>query len=180
MSRIGMMPIEIPDGAKVAVEGRFFRAEGPKGKVSEPIAAGIEVAIEDGQVKVTRPDDSNRARAMHGLTRALLANAVKGVSEGFMKELELVGVGYRAEVSGKTVNFRLGYSHPVEYPIPEGISVEVDRSNVISIRGASRQQVGQVAAEIRKLRKPDAYKGKGFRYKGEQLRLKVGKAGVTA
>lgn len=179
MSRIGKMPIQIPDGAKVVVEGAVFRAEGPKGKVSGPIARGIEVAIEDGLVRVTRLRESNDLRAKHGLTRALLANAVKGVTEGFLKELELVGVGYRAEVSGKSINFRLGYSHPVEYTIPEGISIEIDRDNIISIRGADRQQVGQVTAEIRRLRKPDAYKGKGFRYKGEQLRLKVGKAGVT-
>ncbi len=179
MSRIGKMPIDIPDGAKVALEGGVFRAEGPKGKVTQAIAEGIQVVIEDGQVKVSRPDDTGPSRAKHGLVRALLQNAVTGVSEGFKKELELVGVGYRAEVAGKVINFRLGYSHPVVFDIPEGISVEIDRNNIISIFGADRQQVGQVTAEIRALRKPDAYKGKGLRYKGERLRLKVGKAGVN-
>lgn len=179
MSRIGKMPIDIPAGAKVSLEGGVFSAEGPKGKVTQAIVEGIEVVIGDGQVKVSRPDDTGPSRAKHGLVRALLQNAVTGVSEGFKKELELVGVGYRAEVSGTAIQFRLGYSHPVVFDIPEGISVEIERNSLISIFGADRQQVGQVAAEIRALRKPDAYKGKGLRYKGERLRLKVGKAGVN-
>ena len=179
MSRVGKMPIEVPDGAKVALEGRRFTAEGPKGKVTEAIVDGIDVSIEDGWIKVTRPDDSGPSRSKHGLVRSLLANAVKGVSEGFTKELELVGVGYRVEAQGKDLVFRLGYSHPVVYKVPEEISVDLDRRNIIIISGANRQQVGQVAAEIRSLRKPDAYKGKALRYKGERLRLKVGKSGVN-
>lgn len=179
MSRVGKMPIEVPAGIKVALDGDVFTAEGPKGKVSELIVAGISVVIDEGQVRVSRSDDSGPARSKHGLVRALLANAVKGVHEGFKKELELIGVGYRAELQGKQINFRLGYSHPVNYPIPDGITVEIDRNNIISVFGADRQQVGQTAAEIRGLRKPDAYKGKGLRYRGEQIRLKVGKAGVN-
>lgn len=179
MSRTGHIPIPVPDAAKVSLEGRVFCAEGPKGKVRERIADGIEVSIEGGSVKVSRPDDTGPSKAKHGLVRALLRNAVEGVCEGFTKELELVGVGYRGEVKGKEIHFRLGYSHDVVYRIPEEISVEMNRNNEIKISGANRQQVGQVAAEVRALRKPDAYKGKGFRYKGEQLRLKVGKAGVT-
>ena len=180
MSRTGHIPIPIPDAAKVSMEAGVFSAEGPKGKVSERVAKGIAVAIDDGAVTVSRPDDTGPSKAKHGLMRALLVNALKGVTDGFTKELELVGVGYRGEVKGKELHFRLGYSHDVVYPVPEGISVEIDsRNNEIKISGASRQQVGQVTAEIRALRKPDAYKGKGFRYKGEQLRLKVGKAGVT-
>ena len=178
MSRTGHIPIPVPDGAKVSVDGRTFQAEGPKGKVSEPIVAGIDVEIEDGQIKVSRSDDTGPSKAKHGLVRALLVNAVVGVSEGFSKELELVGVGYRGEVKGKELHFRLGYSHDVVYAIPEGITVEIERNSEVRISGADRQQVGQVTAEIRALRSPDAYKGKGFRYKGEQLRLKVGKAGV--
>ena len=179
MSRTGHIPIPVPEAAKVSLEGRVFYAEGPKGKVSERIADGIEGSIDGDEVKVSRPDDTGPSKAKHGLVRALLRNAVEGVCEGFTKELELVGVGYRGEVRGKEIHFRLGYSHDVVYPIPEEISVEIDRNNAIKITGANRQQVGQVAAEVRALRKPDAYKGKGFRYKGEQLRLKVGKAGVT-
>ena len=179
MSRTGHIPILVPDAAKVSLEGRVFCAEGPKGTVRERIADGIEVEIGDGAVTVSRPDDTGPSKAKHGLVRALLRNAVQGVCEGFTKELELVGVGYRGEVKGKAIHFRLGYSHDVVYQIPEGISVEIERTNEIKISGANRQQVGQVAAEIRAFRKPDAYKGKGFRYKGEQLRLKVGKAGVT-
>ena len=179
MSRIGKMPIDIPEGTKVSLEGGVFCAEGPKGRVSQAITEGIDVVIEDGQVKVSRPDDTGPSRAKHGLVRALLQNAVTGVSEGFKKELELVGVGYRAEVTGQAIKFRLGYSHPVVFDVPEGISVEIERNSIISIFGADRQQVGQVTAEIRALRKPDAYKGKGLRYKGERLRLKVGKAGVN-
>lgn len=179
MSRNGHIPLPVPDAAKVSLEGRVFCAEGPKGTVRERIADGIEVTIADGSVTVTRPDDTGPSKAKHGLVRALLRNALEGVCEGFSKELELVGVGYRGEVKGKEIVFRLGYSHDVIYKIPEAITIEIERNIEIKISGANRQQVGQVAAEIRAFRKPDAYKGKGFRYKGEQLRLKVGKAGVT-
>jgi large subunit ribosomal protein L6 len=178
MSRIGKQPIPVPKGAKVALDGRVFRAEGPKGKVAQEIVGGIDVKIEDGTVTVHRSGDSGPARAKHGLMRALLANAVLGVTQGWSRELEIQGVGFRAESKGSEVHLALGYSHPVVYRVPAGIKVDVDRNTRIVVSGADRQQVGQVAAEIRKLRKPDVYKGKGIRYKDEQLKLKVGKAGV--
>lgn len=178
MSRIGKQPITVPKGAKVALDGRIFRAEGPKGKVSQEIVSGIDVKIEDGTVTVHRSGSSGPDKAKHGLMRALLANAVNGVVVGWSRELEIQGVGFRAESKGSEVHLALGYSHPVVYRVPEGIKVEVDRNTRIVVSGADRQQVGQVAAEIRKLRKPDVYKGKGIRYKDERLKLKVGKAGV--
>jgi large subunit ribosomal protein L6 len=178
MSRIGKLPIAVPKNVKVALDGRVFTATGPKGKVVQPITAGIDVKIDDGTVTVTRSDDSLQGRAKHGLTRALLANAVKGALDGWSRELEIQGVGFRAESKGNEVHLALGYSHPVVYRVPEGIKVEVDKNTRIVVTGADRQQVGQVAAEIRKLRQPDPYKGKGIRYKDERLKLKVGKAGV--
>ncbi len=180
MSRIGNEPIPVPSGIKVALADGVFVAEGPKGKVSQPLVPGIGVEIEDGTVKVTRKNDSGPQRSRHGLMRSLLANAVLGVSEGFEKKLEIHGVGYRAEVQGKKVNFSLGYSHPVVYAIPEGVEIEIDKNNTISVRGASKQQVGQVAAEIRALRKPEPYKGKGIKYADEIIRRKAGKAGAAA
>lgn len=180
MSRIGKQPIPVPDGVEVSFEGGVFTAEGPKGKVSQQVAAALDVEIADGEVRLARHGDSASERAIHGLMRALLANAVTGVTEGFSKELEINGVGYRAEVQGKTVRFALGYSHPIDYPVPEGITIEVDKSNRVKVSGADRQQVGQVAAEIRALRKPEPYKGKGIRYVDEVIRRKVGKAGATA
>lgn len=179
MSRIGKQPIPVPDGVKVSFDRGVFTAEGPKGKVSQQLAGRLDVEIEDGEVRVTRRGDAAGERAMHGLMRALLANAVTGVSEGFSKELEINGVGYRAEVQGKSVRFALGYSHPIDYPIPDGISIEVDKSTRVKVSGADRQQVGQVAAEIRALRKPEPYKGKGIRYADEVIRRKVGKAGAA-
>lgn len=180
MSRVGKQPISVPDGVKVTLAGGLFVAEGPKGKVSQKVVPRVDVAIEDGEIRVTRRHDAGPDRAMHGLMRALLANAVVGVSEGFSKELEINGVGYRAEIQAKEIRFALGYSHPVVYPIPEGISVEIDKSNRIVVSGANRQQVGQVAAEIRSLRKPEPYKGKGIKYADEIIRRKVGKAGTVA
>lgn len=180
MSRVGKRPIEIPDGTKVAIENGIFTAEGPKGKVSERLLEGIGVAVEDGVITVTREGDSGDLRSKHGLIRSLLANAVNGATEGFVKELQLSGVGYKAEVKGRAIHLVLGYSHPVVYELPEGIDVEIDKSNKISVRGANRQEVGQVAAEIRSLRKPDPYKGKGIKYVDEVIRRKVGKAGATA
>ena len=178
MSRIGKAPIEVPAAAKVKIEGDTFTAEGPKGKVSERIfPAECPVEIDGNTIKVTRVNDSGSARSKHGLTRALLANAVEGVVNGFSKSLEIVGVGYRGEVKGKECHFALGFSHPVVFPIPEGIQVEIDKQNKIKITGANRQVVGQVAAEIRSLRPPDPYKAKGIRYSGEHIRRKVGKAG---
>jgi large subunit ribosomal protein L6 len=172
------MPIEVPNGTKVAIHDDVFTAEGPKGKVSQPLFEGFPVEIDDGTVSVSRPGDSGPDRARHGLLRSLLNNAVQGVATGWTKQLDIIGVGYRAEVKGREVHFALGYSHPVVYPLPEGIGVEIDKSNRVTITGADRQQVGQVAAEIRKLRKPDPYKGKGIKYSDEIIRRKVGKAGA--
>jgi large subunit ribosomal protein L6 len=182
MSRIGRMPIPIPAGTKVTVADGVFTAEGPKGTVSQPLFDGYPVAIEDGQVVVKRPGDAGPERSKHGLLRALLANAVAGVSTGFVKQLDIVGVGYKAEVKGDPqgtkVQFALGYSHPVVFDVPQGIKVDLDaKANRLTVSGADRQQVGQVAAEIRSLRRPDPYKGKGIKYTKEILRRKVGKAG---
>ena len=178
MSRIGLQPIEVPKAVKVKIEGDRLTAEGPKGKVREQVFRECPVTLDNGTIKVSRVDDSGPVRAKHGLARALYANAVTGVTEGFKKELEVVGVGYRGDVKGKEVHFALGYSHPVIYPIPDGIQIEIDKKNNITIEGADRQQVGQVAAEIRSLRPPDPYKAKGIRYRGEIIRRKVGKAGA--
>jgi large subunit ribosomal protein L6 len=178
MSRIGKQAIPIPKGAKIKVEGDRFVAEGPKGCVTEPLFPECPIQIEDGEIRVSCAGNSGPARAKHGLARALLANAVHGVTTGFLKNLEIVGVGYRGEVQGREVHFALGYSHPVIFPIPEGITIEIDKANKISVAGANRQQVGQVAAEIRGLRPPDPYKAKGIRYSDEKIRRKVGKAGA--
>ncbi len=178
MSRIGRMPIAVPQGTKVEVRDGMFVAEGPRGRVEQALFAGFPVEVKEGEITVARPGDEGPERSRHGLLRALLANAVQGVSGGFTKQLDIVGVGYRAEVKGNQVQFALGYSHPVIYAIPEGIKIEIDaKANRVTVSGADRQKVGQVAAEIRGLRKPDPYKGKGIKYTGEILRRKVGKAG---
>jgi large subunit ribosomal protein L6 len=178
MSRIGRMPIPVPSGTQVEVQEGTFVAQGPKGRVEQTLFPGFPVEVKDGEVNVSRPGDTGPERSRHGLLRALLANAVQGVSGGFTKQLDIVGVGYRAEVKGNQVQFALGYSHPVMYNIPEGIKIEIDtKANRVTVTGADRQKVGQVAAEIRGLRKPDPYKGKGIKYTGEVLRRKVGKAG---
>jgi large subunit ribosomal protein L6 len=171
------MPIPVPQGTKVEFKGGVFTAEGPKGKVSQTVLEGYPVEINDNEVTVARGGDTGPERSKHGLLRALLANAVTGVSTGFTKQLDIVGVGYRAEVKGDHVQFALGYSHPVLFPIPEGIKIEIDKANRITVSGADRQSVGQVAAELRGLRPPDPYKGKGIKYTNEILRRKVGKAG---
>jgi large subunit ribosomal protein L6 len=178
MSRIGRMPLQVPKGTKVEISDAAVTIEGPKGKVRQPLLDGIEVVVDGQTVQVSRKGDAGPERSRHGLLRALLANAVRGVSEGFQKELQVVGVGYRGEVKGSELHLSLGYSHPVVFPVPAGIEVEIDKQNKITVRGADRQQVGQVAAEIRGLRPPDAYKGKGIRYMGEVLRLKEGKSGA--
>jgi large subunit ribosomal protein L6 len=178
MSRIGRTPIPVPSGTRVEVKEGRFTAEGPKGKVSQALFPGFPVEVKDGTVTVARPGDGGPDRAKHGLLRALLANAVQGASAGFSKQLDIVGVGYRAEVKGNHVQFALGYSHPVFYDIPPGIKIEVDKNNRITVSGADRQQVGQVAAEIRGLRRPDPYKGKGIKYVDEVIKRKVGKAGA--
>jgi len=171
------MPIQVPAGTKIESTEGMFTAEGPKGKVAVPVFPGYPVEVKDNTITVSRSGDSGPERAKHGLLRALLANAVHGASTGFTKELDIVGVGYRAEVKGAVVQFALGYSHPVLFDIPEGIKIEIDRTNKITVSGADRQKVGQVAAEIRGLRRPDPYKGKGIKYTKEVLRRKVGKAG---
>ena len=176
MSRVGRTPIAIPDGVTVSVSGETVSVKGPKGQLSERVPAEISVAVEGGQVQVKRPDDRAPTRALHGLTRALVANMVKGVTSQFSKELEIQGVGYRAEAKGKTLVLSVGYSHPVEMPVPEGLQVSVDRNVVVKIEGANRQQVGQFAANVRSVRPPEPYKGKGIRYVDEQVRRKVGKA----
>lgn len=179
MSRVGLQPIPVPGGTKIEVDEGRFTAEGPKGKVSQTLFEGYPVAVENGEVRVSRPGDSGPERARHGLLRSLLANAVTGVSQGFVKQLDIVGVGYRAEVKGREVHFALGYSHPVVFPIPDGIEIEHDpKANRLTVTGADRQQVGQVAADIRRLRPPEPYKGKGIKYRDELIRRKVGKAGV--
>jgi len=178
MSRVGRMPIPVPKGTKVEIADGRFVAEGPKGRVEQALFEGYPVEVkDDGTIEVQRPGDGGTERSRHGLLRALLANAVQGASAGFTKQLEIIGVGYRAEVKGPLVQFALGYSHPVIYNIPAGIAIEIDKANRVTVTGADRQKVGQVAAEIRGLRKPDPYKGKGIKYTGEVLRRKVGKAG---
>lgn len=178
MSRIGLQPITIPAGVTVTLEGDLFIAKGPRGRVTQPVFRECPVTIDNGTITVSRVDDGGPTRAKHGLSRALYANAVTGVTKGFKKQLEVVGVGYRGDVKGREIHFALGYSHPVIFPIPEGIEVEIDKKNNITIEGADRQKVGQVAAEIRRLRPPDPYKAKGIRYRGEAIRRKVGKAGA--
>jgi large subunit ribosomal protein L6 len=178
MSRIGKQPITVPSGTKVELDNGTFVAEGPKGKVVQAVFEGFPVDIDGDTITVDRPGESGPDRAKHGLLRSLLANAVQGVSTGFTKTLDIVGVGYRAEVREREIHFALGYSHPVVFSIPEGIEVAVDKANRVTVTGADRQQVGQVAAEIRRLRKPDPYKGKGIKYSDEILRRKVGKSGA--
>jgi large subunit ribosomal protein L6 len=178
MSRIGRKPIPIVKGVKVSIAGGEVAVEGPKGKLNVPLPEGITAAVESDTVLVKRGGDLQRERALHGLARSLVANAVEGVSNGFAKELEIQGIGYKAAVEGKDVVLSLGYSHPVRFPIPEGISISVEKQVRMSIKGANKQTVGQVAADIRSLRAPDVYKGKGIRYVGEIVRKKVGKTGA--
>src|SRR5437870_13770666 len=178
MSRIGRKPIPIAKGVKVSIAGGEVAVEGPKGKLHVPLPEGITAAVESDTVLVKRGGDLQRERALHGLARSLVANAVEGVSNGFAKELEIQGIGYKAAVEGKDVVLSLGYSHPVRFPIPEGISISVEKQVRMSIKGANKQTVGQVAADLRSLRAPDVYKGKGIRYVGEIVRKKVGKTGA--
>ena len=178
MSRIGRMPVAIPKGVEVRKDGDFVRVKGPKGELASRIPPGLSVAVEGGMVRISRLNDEPQQRAFHGLLRSLVANSVAGVTKGFSKELEIVGVGYKAEVRGKSVVFSLGYSHPVDFPIPEGISVQLDaKAGRLTVSGADCQKVGQTAAEIRKLRVPDPYQAKGIKYVDEHIRRKVGKAG---
>jgi large subunit ribosomal protein L6 len=179
MSRVGRKVIVVPAGVKVSVSEASLEVQGPKGKLTTPVPPGIKFALSGQELSCQRASDARQLRAFHGLARALAQNAVKGVTEGFTKDLDIVGVGYRAQVEGNKVVFALGYSHPVEYLVPEGIKVAVEKQTHIQVSGIDRQKVGQVAAEIRKLRKPDPYKQKGIRYVGEVLKKKAGKAGAT-
>ena len=177
MSRIGRTPVAIPAGVDVTISGREVTVKGPRGTLSMEVAAPIEVSQANGAITVTRPNDEGEIRALHGLSRSLIANMVTGVTEGFRKTLEIVGVGYRVQAKGQDLEFSLGYSHPVPVTAPEGITLRVESPTRFVVEGIDKQQVGEVAANIRKLRKPDPYKGKGVRYQGEQVRRKVGKAG---
>jgi large subunit ribosomal protein L6 len=177
MSRIGRMPVTVPSGVDVTISGREVTVKGPKGTLSLQVAEPIEVVQEDGVITVTRPSDEGENRALHGLSRSLIANMVTGVTDGYRKTLEIVGVGYRVQARGKDLEFALGFSHPVPVNAPEGISFRVETPTRFIVEGIDKQQVGEIAAQIRKLRKPDPYKGKGVRYQGEQIRRKVGKAG---
>ncbi len=178
MSRIGNKPVEIPAGVTVDTQDAAVVVKGPKGTLRIPLPAGIRFEKKDGNLLARRENDDQAA--LHGLARSLLASAIRGVTQGFQKHLDIVGIGYRAEVKGKTVIFTLGYSHPIEFPIPEGVSVSVEKQTHIVVSGADRQQVGQAAAEIRALRPPDPYKNKGIRFTGETLKKKVGKAAAAA
>jgi large subunit ribosomal protein L6 len=175
MSRIGKKPIPLPSGVKVQI-GEQLEVTGPKGKLTVPIPPGITVQQTDGRLEVKRASDEYAA--VHGLTRALAANAVQGVSQGFVRELDIVGIGYRADLKGRVATFTLGYSHPIEFLLPEGVDMKIDKQTHIILSGYDRQLLGQVAANIRALRKPDPYKNKGIRYTGEVLRKKVGKTGA--
>ena len=177
MSRIGRLPIDVPAGVTVSVDGQNVTVKGPKGELSLAVKSPIEVKVEDGQVLVTRPNDERDSRALHGLTRTLIANDIIGVTEGYAKSLEVVGTGYRVVAKGAGVEFALGFSHPVNVEPPAGITFEVEGNNKLHIRGISKQAVGEAAANIRKIRKPEPYKGKGVRYAGEVVRRKAGKAG---
>ena len=175
MSRVGEKPIPIPDTVKVTI-GEQLQVEGPKGKLTVPIPNGVVIQQEDGQLKVAR--DNDKLAALHGLTRALAANAVQGVSSGWVKELDIVGIGYRAAIEGRIATFHLGYSHTIEFLLPEGVDLKIDKQTHLVVSGRDRQAVGQVAANMRALRPPEPYKNKGIRYTGERLRKKVGKAGA--
>jgi len=179
MSRIGRMAIPIPSGVTVRLQEGSVVVEKGKNSLSNLLPAGITCTIEDGIVRLARSNDQRRSRALHGLTRALVANAVKGVSQGFTRELEIVGIGYRAQVAGNTLQLALGYSHPVDFTIPPGIEIQVEKQTRLMIKGADRQKVGQVAANIRALRAPEPYKGKGIKYSDEVIKKKAGKAGKT-
>jgi len=176
MSRIGKSPIAVPHGVEVKQAGSAVEVKGPKGMLLQHIPMGISLEIGAGVIHVKRKVDAKAVRSLHGLIRTLIANMVQGVTQGFEKELEIVGIGYRANVQGKNLQLNLGYSHPVLYPIPQGIELAVEKQTKITVKGIDKQKVGQVAAEIRSFKKPEPYKGKGIRYIGEQVRRKAGKA----
>ena len=186
MSRVGKKPIEVPSGVKLQMGDGKMLVQGPKGKLEAPVPSEITLEVKDGVVEAKRDSESPRARSLHGLTRTLVANAILGVSQGFSKELDVIGIGYRAQVEGKTLKMALGLSHPVDVPFPAGIEMRVEKAQrtisnyvaTIIVSGIDKARVGQMAADLRKLRPPDAYKGKGIRYAHEQIKLKVGKKGA--
>ena len=181
MSRIGRLPVEVPSGVDVKIKGSHVKIKGPKGEMEFTFSPSIDLSFKDGEINVTRPSDAREMRSLHGTTRALIQNMIIGVTDGFQKELQLVGVGYRAAMQGKNLVLNVGYSHSVEVEPPQGIDFVVgDRAQQIFISGIDKQKVGQVAADIRKIRKPEPYKGKGIRYKDERIRRKAGKAGKVA
>jgi large subunit ribosomal protein L6 len=175
MSRIGKLPIPIPQGVKIQVDGSTVRAEGPKGKLAQPVPGGLTPRVADGTIVIERASDERHVRALHGLARALVANMVHGVKDGFERKLDIVGIGYRAQMQGKNIQLALGYSHPIIFPLPDGVTAEIDKQVAITLRGADKAVLGQTAAKLRALRKPDPYKGKGIKYANEVIRRKVGK-----
>jgi len=177
MSRIGKLPVPVPSGVDVTIDGQQVVVKGPKGTLSHVVAEPITVTKEDGAIAVSRPDDERLSKSLHGLSRTLIANMVTGVTSGYSKTLEIVGTGYRVTAKGSDLEFALGFSHPVPVSAPEGITFRVETPTRFTVEGIDKQQVGEVAAKIRKLRKPDPYKGKGVRYQGENIRRKAGKAG---
>ena len=177
MSRIGKLPVAVPNGVNVTLEDHTVTVKGPKGTLSQHVLPVVEIKVDNGQVLVARKNDDKAGRSAHGLTRTLVSNMIEGVTKGFRKSLELQGVGYRVNKAGNNLNFSLGYSHPVTYAPPEGISFTVEGTNKVHVEGIDKQRVGQVAAELRNLRPPEPYKGKGIRYDGEVIRKKLGKAG---
>lgn len=178
MSRIGRLPVKIPKGIKVSVQDGRVQIEGPKGKMAQELSPEVSVKVEGDSVMVSRSDDSKRAKSLHGLYRNLIKNAVAGLTEGFSRSLVISGVGYKAEVKGKSLVLTLGYSTPIEYPIPDGVSMEVEANTRILVKGADKQRIGQIASEIRAFRPIEPYKGKGIRHESERVRRKVGKSGI--
>lgn len=175
MSRIGKLPVTVPAGVTISVADGVMRVKGPKGELSQSIAGGVSITQEGGIATVERVDDSRQVRSNHGLTRALLANMVNGVTKGFERRLDIQGVGFKSEVKGKTLVLALGYSHPVVFPFPDGVTIEVEKGTKLIVKGSNKQSVGETAARLRRLREPDSYKGKGVRFEGEYVRLKAGK-----
>ncbi|MBI5562925.1 MAG: 50S ribosomal protein L6 [Deltaproteobacteria bacterium] len=180
MSRIGKLPINVPQAVKLTLDGALVKAAGPQGSLELHLRPEIKVELKGGVLEVMRADDSRMSRSLHGLTRTLISNMVKGVSEGFEKRLDIVGVGYKADVQGSVVNLALGYSHPVKYDLPKGVTATVDKQTAILLKGPDKQLIGQVAANIRSLRPPEPYKGKGIKYSDEVIRRKAGKAGKAS
>jgi large subunit ribosomal protein L6 len=175
MSRIGKLPIPIPQGVKIQVDGATVRAEGPKGKLAQAVPTALTTRVADGTIFIERAGDDRQVRALHGLARALVANMVTGVKDGFERKLDIVGIGYRAQMQGRNIQLALGYSHPIIFPLPDGVTAEIDKQIAITLRGADKAVLGQTAAKLRALRKPDPYKGKGIKYANEVIRRKVGK-----